>query len=161
MYISFLSLPFPPWAYAWRWCRCCHLLVALPVRYLASGMWWIGWKTWKNRVQVKRRKFGPRPRSTLFFKSDGEMLQSSSMSLYKDLTSRFFFWKAFGQIQDYLRNLDLLGLNIFGGKKNGESPRRSGIGMDTQNMCATFYGLSLKKFPGHLGFLCGRHVYFA
>ena len=31
---------FPSWAYAWRWCRCCHLLVSIiRVRYLASGMY--------------------------------------------------------------------------------------------------------------------------
>ena len=37
--MSFLC-HFPSWAYAWRWCRCCHLLVStIRVRYVASGMY--------------------------------------------------------------------------------------------------------------------------
>ena len=30
---------FPSWAYAWRWCRCCHLLASIMRRYVASGMY--------------------------------------------------------------------------------------------------------------------------
>ena len=37
--MSFLCR-FPAWAYAWRWCRCYHLLVSIiRVRYVASGMY--------------------------------------------------------------------------------------------------------------------------
>ena len=37
--MSFLCR-FSSWAYAWRWCRCCHLLVSvIRVRYVASGMY--------------------------------------------------------------------------------------------------------------------------
>ena len=35
-----VPLPFPLWAYAWRLCRCCHLLVSIiRVRYVASGVY--------------------------------------------------------------------------------------------------------------------------
>ena len=50
----------------------------------------------------------------------------------------------FRQLWYYLGNFDLLGLNIFGRKKKGIPPRRSGLGMGMQYMCAKFQALSLE-----------------
>ena len=43
----------------------------------------------------------------------------------------------------YLGNWGLLRPNMLGGKKEGNPPRRPGFGMDIQNMCVTFQGVSL------------------
>ena len=44
-----------------------------------------------------------------FFKSECEILQTSCMSLYEDLTQRLlFFWMIFGQLLGYFGNLDFL-----------------------------------------------------
>ena len=87
-----------------------YVLVALPVRYLASGTWWIRWKPFKNRVQVKRRKFIPRQNCTPFLKI---RLWNVANFLYgpsrrTDLTIFFFAWplvsyKIFSEIWTLLR----------------------------------------------------------
>ena len=74
------------------------------------------------------------------------MLQTSSMSLYEDLTCRggglYEFWSVmwlFGEFRPPFR------LNIFGAKRKGKDLRRPGLGIDTQNMCAKNHGLALKN----------------
>ena len=69
--MSFLCR-FPSWAYAWRRCRCCHLLASIiRVRWVASGMYVMS-STKKLKTVIgfklnKRRKFVPRPNSTPCF----------------------------------------------------------------------------------------------
>ena len=81
---------FPSWAYARRRCRCCYLLVALHVRYLASGLWWIRWKPFLKRVQVNDGIYSTTKFHAVFV-SQTELVQTSSMSLYEDMTSPFLF----------------------------------------------------------------------
>ena len=115
----------------------------LRVRYLASGMWWVRWKSKKGfkkengnllRCQLQRR----------FFKSDSSRLHTSSMNTCKNLT--FFFYMTFIQLWNCLGKLDLLKQNIFSGEMRGNPPSPEvSIGMDKQNMCAKCHGLSPKN----------------
>ena len=89
------------------------------------------------------------------------MFQTSSFSLYEDVTypSFSFFLHDVCSVVRYLGKLDLLRPNIFGDKKIGKKPRSSGLGMDTQNMCAKIHGLSFKKrrATGHVNF-CSENM---
>ena len=50
-------------------------------------------------------------------KSDCEMLQTSCVSLYEDLTQRSFFLRALWSVIRYLGNLDLLRPKIYSAEK--------------------------------------------
>ena len=73
-----------------------------------------------------------------------EMMQTSSMRLCEDLMSFFFAWRlvTYKIIWENSTSLDQI---YSAEKKEGKISRRSGPGMDTQNMCANSHGLSLKN----------------
>ena len=84
---------FPFGAYACRSWRCCYLLVALRVRYLASGVWWI---RWKKKQEIGFKLSDENVLSTAkfqipccFFRSDCGMVQTSPRSPYNDLIKCF------------------------------------------------------------------------
>ena len=79
--ISFLCL-FPSWAYGWRWCHCCHLLVSIiRVRYVASGMYVINsTKKLKTVVGFDGNLFPGQIPRRVFNSGRWEMLQTFSMS---------------------------------------------------------------------------------
>ena len=87
------------------------------------------------------------------------------MSLYEDLTSFFtktslFFLHDFWSVIRLFGELDLLRANIFGGKKKGKTSRRSGLGMDTHNICGKIHGLSLKT-AWTFRLSCEKRVHFS
>ena len=137
------------------------LLVALRVRYLASGMWWIRWKPFKNiGFKANNGNLYPGQIPRRFFKSGCEMLQTSSMSLCEDPTQRGGGLHDFSWVILLLRNFGSPQTKRVQRKKKGKKTRRSSLGMDMQNMCAKFQGLSRRK-GWTFRLLCGKHGYFA
>ena len=81
--MSFLCR-FPSWAYVWRWCRCCHLLVSIiRVGYVASGMYVMNsTKDLKTIIGFKLNDghLLPGQFHAVFFSGRWEMLRTSSIS---------------------------------------------------------------------------------
>ena len=89
-------------------------------------MWRVRWNTlFFLRVHIKRRNFTLRPNSTPFF----EVALWNVASIFYEPLRRpdllcflFAFRMTVSQLWYYLRNLDLFGPNIFGGKRKEPSP---------------------------------------